>query len=114
MHASAKIVNKTSFKPVFQLEAEGVELLGVLDPGALHHPDGVGRTLAANHKKHRPSGFVKSVVDKESLLPSPQIGRVKVVQRLLEPLCGGRDGWRGGVAKGRRTKRVASSQTADF
>ena len=59
-------------EPVLQLEADGPELLRVLDPGALHHPDGAGGALATDHEEGGAARLVESVIDKVTLLPGPK------------------------------------------
>ena len=74
---------------MLQLEADGPELLCVLDPRALDHPDGRGLALAPDHEEGRAARPVEAVVDEEALLPGAAVARVEVVELLLEPLVGG-------------------------
>lgn len=59
-------------QPVFYLEAYGAKLLCVLNPSSIHHPDGVGSSLSANHEKGRTAGLVKGAVDPITLFPSSE------------------------------------------
>ena len=65
--------------------------LGIFDPSAVGHPNGILLALAANHEKDGSVAVAleeELVVDPVALLPCGRVGLVEVIQALRVPLLG--------------------------
>ena len=76
--------------PMLQQKHGGAERPRVLCPGPGDHPDRVLGPLAADHEEGGPARPAELLADPVPLPPAAVVGRVEVVQALLEPHLGRR------------------------
>ena len=75
---------------MFQQKHGGAERPRVLGPRSGDHPDRVLGTLAADHEEGGPARPPELLADPVPLPPGAAVGRMEVVQALLEPHLGRR------------------------